>query len=215
MLLFFDLLIEVKELNMPILVIKLSIWEKELIKKLSSERSYDVSKYTRLILIGFDPNSIVINFQPSRARFICNEQGLSRLMKDSNRYSITKNKAVYPKKLIEQLNFELNELKKSVLKEENADENINAHKIHGDSEMTTMSIRFLVSEMEKIKRDATAQRLSNNQFIRNCLNNRRLPNQLSGVNEKINQDLSLLRSELIQGTCNIPEWVQVLRSWHV
>jgi hypothetical protein len=199
---------------MPILLIRLSIWEKELVKKLSSERSYDMSKYIRLILIGFDPNSIVINFQPSRARFICNEQGLSRLIRDSSRYSITKNKVVYPRKLIDQLNFELNELKKSVLKEEIAD-NINAHKIHGDSQMTTMSIRFLISEMEKIKRDATAQRLSNNQFIRNCLNNRRLPGQLSGVNEKINQDLSLLRSELIQGTCNIPEWVQVLRSWHV
>jgi predicted DNA binding CopG/RHH family protein len=192
--------------------IRLSIWEKNLIEELSRTRSFDASEYARFILIGFKPSSIAMTSPISRIRFLCSVQGLSGMARDVGKYPITKNKVVYPSELIKQLRFELDELKKRVVKDEIVAEDIHVQRVDGDEELTAISVRLLDSEIAKIKREAKIQRISSAQYIRNCLRERRLPNQLAGVSEKINQDLKLLRSELIQGTCNIQAWIPILRS---
>jgi predicted DNA binding CopG/RHH family protein len=197
---------------MTVLPIRLSVWEKNLVEKLSSERNCDVSGYARLILIGFDPNSNDINSPASRVRFLCGIQGLLGIIGDANRCPITKNKMLYSTELFDKLKFELQQLKKRVVKDEVVNRDIQPQRVLGDDKVKAVSIRLLPNEMAKIKKDAKTQGFSTNQYIRNCLKNRRLPGQLAGVNEKINQDLSLLRSELIQGKCNIPAWLLVLRS---
>jgi predicted DNA binding CopG/RHH family protein len=198
--------------KMTVLPIRMSVWEKNLVEKLSSERNCDVSGYAKLILIGFDPNSTDINSPASRVRFLCGMQGLLGIIEDADKCPIVKNKMLYSTELVDKLKFELQQLKKRVVTDEVVNKDIQVQRVLGDDQITAVSIRLLPNEMAKIKRDAKTQGLFTNQYIRNSLKNRRLPSQLAGVNEKINQDLILLRSELIQGECNIRAWLPILRS---
>jgi predicted DNA binding CopG/RHH family protein len=200
---------------MTVLPIRMSVWEKKLVEKLSSERNCDVSKYARLILIGFKPTSVAMTSPTSRSRFLCRIQGLLGIIEDADKCPIVKNKILYSTELVDKLKFELQQLKKRVVTDEVVNKDIQVQRVLGDDQITAVSIRLLPDEMAKIKADAKTQGLSTNQYIRNCLKNRRLPNQLAGVNEKINQDLILLRSELIQGKCNIPAWLPILRSYQL
>ncbi len=197
---------------MLVVKIRLSRWEKDLLDKLSSTKNYGVSEYARLILIGYDPNLIIS--PPSRTRFLCRIQAILGLSRDVSRYPIAKNKKVYPKQLTEQLRSELEHLRERILESKFMVEDRNLVNDVKDSEVTAISIRFSVDEVEKIDRDAKIQKLSRNEYIRRCFRNRRLPDPLPGINEEINQSLNHLRVELMEGSCNIQEWLQAIRSWH-
>jgi hypothetical protein len=196
---------------MVVIKIRLSNWEKDLLERLSSIKDYDVSRYATLILIGYDHCSIIS--PPSRIRFLCGMGGVLGILRDVSRYPIAKNNKVYPKAETEPLRFELEHLRERVLESKSIVEDRESAIDVKDCELTAISIRFSVEGVEKIDRDAKNQNLSRNEYIRQCFRNRRLPDPLPGINEEINQSLNHLRSQLMEGNCNMQEWVQAIRSW--